>query len=123
MTDMTLWLLLFFFLTILLTGAPIGAALGLSSAIVIYATMNVPLIVVAQRMFTSVDSFSFMAVPFSVSSTLRTIMRGSFMTRLQAVSASVVQSARGPRGRRRSASRAVFFTETEICVLEKSVLG
>jgi C4-dicarboxylate transporter DctM subunit len=64
MTDITLWLLLFFFLTILLTGAPIGAALGLSSAIVIFATMNVPLVVVAQRMFTSIDSFSFMAVPF-----------------------------------------------------------
>ena len=73
MTDMTLWLLLFFFLAILLTGAPIGAALGLSSAIVIYATMNVPLIVVAQRMFTSVDSFSFMAVPFFM-------LAGAFMS-------------------------------------------
>jgi len=73
MTDMTLWLLLFFFLFILLTGAPIGAALGLSSAIVIYATMNVPLIVVAQRMFTSIDSFSFMAVPFFM-------LAGAFMS-------------------------------------------
>ena len=73
MTDLTLWLLLFFFLTILLTGAPIGAALGLSSAIVVYATMNVPLVVVAQRMFTSIDSFSFMAVPFFM-------LAGSFMS-------------------------------------------
>ncbi len=73
MTDLTLWLLLFFFITVLLTGAPIAAALGLSSAIVVYATMNVPLIVVAQRMFTSLDSVSFMAVPFFM-------LAGSFMS-------------------------------------------
>jgi C4-dicarboxylate transporter DctM subunit len=73
MTDITLWLMLFFFITILLTGAPIGAALGLSSAIVVWATMKVPLIVVAQRMFTSIDSFSFMAVPFFM-------LAGSFMS-------------------------------------------
>ncbi|MDD2454293.1 MAG: TRAP transporter large permease subunit, partial [Synergistaceae bacterium] len=73
MTDITLWLMLFFFIVILLTGAPIGAALGLSSAIVIYTTMNVPLVVVAQRMFTSIDSFSFMAVPFFM-------LAGSFMS-------------------------------------------
>lgn len=74
MTDLTLWLMLFFFIAILLTGAPIGAALGLSSAIVVWATMKVPLIVVAQRMFTSIDSFSFMAVPFFM-------LAGSFMSR------------------------------------------
>lgn len=73
MTDLTLWLLLLFFIAILLTGAPIGAALGLSSAIVIFATMRVPLVVVAQRMFTSIDSFSFMAVPFFM-------LAGSFMS-------------------------------------------
>jgi len=73
MTDLTLWLMLFFFIVILLTGAPIGAALGLSSAIVIYTTMNVPLVIVAQRMFTSIDSFSFMAVPFFM-------LAGSFMS-------------------------------------------
>lgn len=73
MTDLTLWLMLFFFIAILLTGAPIGAALGLSSAIVVWATMKVPLIVVAQRMFTSIDSFSFMAVPFFM-------LAGSFMS-------------------------------------------
>ena len=61
---MTLWVILTSFVLILATGASIGVALGLSSAIVLYAVLDMPLIVVVQRMFTSVDSFSFMAVPF-----------------------------------------------------------
>lgn len=61
---MTLWVILISFLCILASGASIGVALGLSSAIVLYGVMDVPLIAVVQRMFTSVDSFSFMAVPF-----------------------------------------------------------
>lgn len=61
---MTLWVILISFLCILASGASIGVSLGLSSAIVLYGVMDVPLIAVVQRMFTSVDSFSFMAVPF-----------------------------------------------------------
>lgn len=61
---MTLWVILISFLCILASGASIGVGLGLSSAIVLYGVMDVPLIAVVQRMFTSVDSFSFMAVPF-----------------------------------------------------------
>ena len=61
---MTLWVILTSFILILATGASIGVGLGLSSAIVLYAVMDMPLVVVVQRMFTSVDSFSFMAVPF-----------------------------------------------------------
>jgi C4-dicarboxylate transporter DctM subunit len=61
---MTLWVILTSFIIILATGASIGVGLGLSSAIVLYAVLDMPLIVVVQRMFTSVDSFSFMAVPF-----------------------------------------------------------
>ena len=70
---MTLWVILAAFLLILLTGAPIGVGLGLSSAIVIYGMIKLPLVVVAQRMFTSVDSFSFMAVPFFM-------LAGAFMS-------------------------------------------
>jgi len=54
-------------------GAPIAVALGLSSAIVIYKIMHIPLIVVPQRMFTAIDSFSFLAVPFFM-------LAGSFMS-------------------------------------------
>jgi len=54
-------------------GAPIAVALGLSSAIVLNKIMHIPLIVVPQRMFTAVDSFSFLAVPFFM-------LAGSFMS-------------------------------------------
>lgn len=70
---MILWVILASFLIILSTGASIGVGLGLSSAIVLYAIMDLPLVVVVQRMFTSVDSFSFMAVPFFM-------LAGAFMS-------------------------------------------
>lgn len=70
---MTLWVILISFIIILSTGASIGVGLGLSSAIVLYCVLDMPLVVVVQRMFTSVDSFSFMAVPFFM-------LAGAFMS-------------------------------------------
>lgn len=69
----TLWVILISFVLILSTGASIGVGLGLSSAIVLYAVLDLPLVVVVQRMFTSVDSFSFMSVPFFM-------LAGAFMS-------------------------------------------
>ena len=70
---MTLWVILTSFVLILATGASIGVGLGLSSAIVLYGVLDMPLIVVVQRMFTSVDSFSFMSVLFFM-------LAGAFMS-------------------------------------------
>jgi len=70
---MLLLIILGSFFAILLTGAPIATGLGLSSAIILYNILDLPLVVVAQRMFTSVDSFSFMAVPFFM-------LAGTFMS-------------------------------------------
>ncbi|MDL2291360.1 TRAP transporter large permease [Desulfovibrio sp. OttesenSCG-928-F20] len=70
---MTLWVLMISFAIMLAVGTPIGVALSLSAAVVFYALLDIPLIVVVQRMFTSVDSFSFMAVPFFM-------LAGSFMS-------------------------------------------
>lgn len=70
---MVLWTILISFGVILITGAPIAVGLGLSSAIVIYGIIDLPLVLVAQRMFTSIDSFSFMAVPFFM-------LAGAFMS-------------------------------------------
>jgi len=70
---MLLWLIFGSFIVLLAIGSPVGVALGLSSAIVVYSILKIPLIVVAQRMFTAVDSFSFMAVPFFM-------LAGAFMS-------------------------------------------
>ena len=53
------------FVLLLVINIPIGAALGLSCiAALVFGDMPTPPLVVAQRMFTSVDSFPFMAIPF-----------------------------------------------------------
>ena len=49
----------------MLFNIPIAVALGLASMIaLVFGPMAVPPLVVVQRMFTSVDSFPFMAIPF-----------------------------------------------------------
>jgi len=54
-------LLLFFAL-----GVPIAISMGLASALAIWYDGGTPLIVLAQRSFTSIDSFPLMAIPFFV---------------------------------------------------------
>lgn len=50
---------------LLLLNIPIAVSLGLSSIVALtFGDMPTPAFVVAQRMFTSVDSFPFMAIPF-----------------------------------------------------------
>jgi C4-dicarboxylate transporter DctM subunit len=70
---MVLWVLMLCFAFMLASGTSIGVSLALSAAVVFYALMDIPLIIVVQRMFTSIDSFSFMAVPFFM-------LAGAFMS-------------------------------------------
>lgn len=58
----------------LILGLPIAVALGLSTAASILAQGRLPLTLVAQRLFTSNDSFSLLTVPFFM-------MAGTIMTR------------------------------------------
>ena len=57
-------LIVVFFLCLVL-GLPIAFCLGLTSVVAVYM-MDVPLRLIAQRMFTGMDSFPLMAVPFFV---------------------------------------------------------
>ncbi len=66
-------LLMISFAVMLAFGTSIGVALSLSSALAFYVILDIPLVVVTQRMFTSIDSFSFMAVPFFM-------LAGAFMS-------------------------------------------
>lgn len=47
-------------------GMPIAIALGLSSAVAVMWASDIPLIILAQREFTSLDSFPLMAIPFFI---------------------------------------------------------
>lgn len=52
------------FILFAILGLPIAIVLGLSSIIAISMASRIPLMVVAQRMFTACDSFPLMAIPF-----------------------------------------------------------
>jgi C4-dicarboxylate transporter DctM subunit len=54
------------FLATVLVGVPIAFSLGLAAAATLVAWGQVPLWLLAQRMFTGVDSFVFMAIPFFI---------------------------------------------------------
>ena len=62
---MTPMLFLVFFI-LMIIGVPIAVCLGLSAIITIAVSTNVPLIISASTMFSGIDSFPLMAIPFFI---------------------------------------------------------
>jgi len=58
---------------LLLTGMPISIALGMSVLVFLYAFSTIPVEIVSQRLFTGLDQFAIMAIPFF-------ILAGAFLT-------------------------------------------
>ncbi len=58
--------LLISMLVLFLLSVPIALAIGLASAIAIWFTSDLPMLVIVQRIFTSLDSFPLMAIPFFI---------------------------------------------------------
>lgn len=61
---MTIFLLFFTLFICLLIGVPIAISLGVSALIAIYFGTNLPLDILSQKAFTSLDSFPLLAIPF-----------------------------------------------------------
>ncbi len=61
------------FLGLTFLGVPVAYALGLSVSIILYQYLNIPQVMITQVMYSGVDSFSFMAVPFFM-------LAGAFMS-------------------------------------------
>ncbi len=61
----------FFGMTVI--GVPVAFALALSVALVLFMFMDMPLVMISQNMYSGIDSFSFMAVPFFM-------LAGAFMS-------------------------------------------
>lgn len=61
---MTIFLLFFTLFICLLIGVPIAVSLGVSALIAIYFGTNLPLDILSQKAFTSLDSFPLLAIPF-----------------------------------------------------------
>jgi C4-dicarboxylate transporter, DctM subunit len=87
-------ILLVTFLVLAAIGVPVAFSLCLSAATVLFFVMDKPLVMVSQIMYSGIDSFSFMAVPFFM-------LAGAFMsaggvtTRLVSFSQSLVGAITG----------------------------
>lgn len=88
------WLLAIVFFITLLIGIPVAFCLALTSLVVLLVLGDVPLHLIPQRMFTGMDSFPLMAVPFF-------ILAGDLMnacgitTRIVRFATAIVGSIRG----------------------------
>ena len=58
--------LLLFFLALIVLTVPVAYALGLAAALWIWLTDAVPFILIPQRMYTGLDSFPLIAIPFFI---------------------------------------------------------
>ena len=64
------------FLLLMLSGMPIVFALGVAALLAIVMLTDTPLVIVAQRIYGGVDSFSLMAIPFFVTAGITMAMGG-----------------------------------------------
>lgn len=60
------WIIFFLLLALMFTGMPISIALGLTVLTFLFAMTKIPIEIVSQRLFTGLDSFAIMAIPFFI---------------------------------------------------------
>lgn len=82
------------FLVLVFFGVPISFALGISSIFTLLTIGGYPIAIVAQRMFTAVDSFPLMAIPFFMLAGLL-MDRGGITKRIIDFSLGIVGNIRG----------------------------
>jgi len=70
---MTYFIFFAILLVLIFAGIPIAYSLGLSSLYLMVAHLDLPLVVIAQNMFSATDSFEFLAIPFFM-------LAGAFMS-------------------------------------------
>jgi tripartite ATP-independent transporter DctM subunit len=58
-------MLFFLFLVLLFVGVPVAMSIGLTSVVALF-TLNIPLIVIGQKLITGMDSFLLIAIPFFI---------------------------------------------------------
>jgi len=62
--DVTILFLLL--LACLVLGVPIGVSIGVATAVIMYFTSSIPLVIIAQRSFTALNSFPLLAIPLFI---------------------------------------------------------
>ncbi len=80
--------------TLIILNVPLGIVIGLASLIALTVSQEIPLFLIAQRMFTGLDSFPLMAVPlFMIAG--RFMERGGISKRLIDLASNIVGSVSG----------------------------
>jgi len=51
---------------LIVTSVPIGIALGIATSVCLYFTTHIPMVMIAQKAFTGLDSFPLLAIPFFI---------------------------------------------------------
>jgi C4-dicarboxylate transporter, DctM subunit len=116
------YILLGTFLLLTALGVPVAYSLCLSSAAILYFFMDKPLVMVSQIMYSGIDSFSFMAVPFFM-------LAGAFMSaggvtsRLISFSQSLVGSFTGGLAQTVSMAGCFFAAITGSSAANTAALG
>ncbi len=110
----------FFGMTVI--GVPVAFALALSVALVLFCFMDMPLVMITQNIYSGIDSFSFMAVPFFM-------LAGAFMsaggvtTRLVNFSQAIVGSFTGGLAQAVSVSGMFFAAISGSSAATTAALG
>ena len=82
---------------IILLGVPIAYAIGIFAAIGLFTVADIPLTVVPQRMFTMLDSFTLLAIPFFILAG-NLMDRGGISKKLIALANCMVSHIKGGLG-------------------------
>ena len=82
------------FLLLLFSGMPIVFALGVAALLAVVVLLDVPLVIVAQRIYGGVNSFSLMAIPFFVTAGL-VMAEGGIARRFVDLATAIVGWIRG----------------------------
>ncbi len=116
------YVLLGLFLLLTAVGVPVAFSLCLSAAAILFFFMDRPLVMVSQMMYSGIDSFSFMAVPFFM-------LAGAFMSaggvtsRLVSFSQSLVGSFTGGLAQTVSMAGCFFAAITGSSAANTAALG
>jgi C4-dicarboxylate transporter, DctM subunit len=116
------YILLGIFLLLTAIGVPVAYSLCLSVVVILVFFMDMPLVVVSQMMYSGIDSFSFMAVPFFM-------LAGAFMSaggvtsRLVSFSQSLVGSFTGGLAQTVSMAGCFFASITGSSAANTAALG
>jgi C4-dicarboxylate transporter DctM subunit len=114
-------LLVAFFLLLAL-GVPVGFAMGVAALTSLASTGELPLLVLAQRMFVAVDSFPLLAIPFFIAAG-EFMEKGGISRRLVDFAASLVGHFRGGLAMAAVLASMIFAGISGSAVADASAIG